>query len=117
MIDEQSKRLNKTIDLLMGNKDRIGTVEFFINTLSNWCEPSFYNWCKETNDNYKQLSANYISHLLSGTDSIGEKHKCRDALVDYKKSVETYVSCVMDIKWLMDELYALRIVELCRTGL
>ena len=117
MIDEQSQRLNEIIDILLDdNSSRIATVKSLISSLII-IEPVLYDLTKKLNSEYKELSANYTGHLLSGNDSLCERYKCRDALNDYKYSAEFYTVCVMDIKWLMDELYALRIVELCRTGL
>ncbi len=114
-MNEQSQRLNKTIDLLTYNKTRIEAVKSLMNTLAV-TEPIIYEWCKEANDEYKALSANYVSHLLSGNDSLCERYKCRDKLEEYKGYADLYCNCVMDEIWLHKELYALRIVELCRTG-
>ena len=116
MIAEQSQRLNKIIDkTLPVHKTRTEAVESLIKTLII-AESSIYKQTREKNKNYLELSANYVSHLLSGNDSLCERYKCRDALNNYKDIAEFYMTCVMDIKWLMDELYALRIVDLCRTG-
>jgi len=115
MIDEQSKRLNTTIDMSREGRSQIETVESLLSTLII-AEPYMYEQTKELNANYKELSATYVSHLLSGTDGACERYKCRDALNEYEYSAEIYMACVMDIKWLIDELYALKIVELCRTG-
>jgi hypothetical protein len=115
-MNEQSQRLNKTIDLLTYDKTRIEAVETLINMLAKQ-QPIFYQWCKEANDEYKQLSANYVSHLLSGNDSICERYKCRDTLEEYKGYADLYCNSILDEIWLHKELAALRIVELCRTGL
>ncbi len=115
MIDEKSKRLNELINNVVQESTRIKTIESLIIRLNNFSE-KIYDLMTESNNNYKDLSAIYVSHLLSGNDSVCERYNCRDAMKSYKDSVEFYMDFMMDIKWLMDELYALRIVELCRTG-
>ena len=115
-MNEQLQKLNKIIDNLLCGRSRIDTVQSLLSTLII-AESSIYEQTKEENERYKELSAEYVSHLLNGNDSLCERYKCRDAFDDYKDMAKLYMDCVLDIKWLIDELAALRIVELCRTGL
>lgn len=114
-MNEQSQRLNKTIDLLTYNKTRIEAVETFINMMVK-TQPILYKFCQEANDDYKHLSASYVSHLISGNDSLCERYKCRDKLEEYRGYADIYYNSILDEIWLHKELADLRIVELCRMG-
>jgi len=117
-MNKQSQRLKYVLNkTLQSNSDTsyIEAITFVLNTLIK-IKPIMFDDMGKAKAVYKNLSAEYVSHILNGKDSLCERYKCRDALNDYNKKTEAYMSLIFDIKWLQDEIYALKIVELCRGG-